>query len=139
MSDHLATSESTTLRPYDPERDRLATRRIWREIGWITKDEEEGMTRYVEAGRALVAEVNGEAECLVCTGTGSMRYLNEDLPFDFNALADAEGNVHRGRIVTKALLNPWKIPALIQLGQRSSLAARNLADFLQAFLDRLPE
>ncbi len=68
------------LRAYDPERDREATRRIWREVGWIEKEREEGMSRYVEAARALVGEIDGEAECLVCTAPGDIRFLTEDLP-----------------------------------------------------------
>lgn len=64
--------------------------------------------------------------------------LNDTLPFDFNALADEDGNVNRGRVVCAALTHPWKIPALIRLGTRSSLAANNLATFLKAFLEALP-
>jgi hypothetical protein len=117
MINQQATSESITFRAYDSERDRLATRRIWREIGWITKDEEEGMSRYVEAGRALVAEVNGEAECLVCTGTGSMRYLNEDLPFvgvtgvTTSRIARKQGLA--GRLLARALAEDVRDGALV--------------------------
>ena len=70
--------------------------------------------------------------------------VDDDLPFDFNApqfkaSADPNGGVDRGRIVASALLQPWKIPALIRLGSRSSLAAKNLALFLHALLSELPE
>jgi adenosylhomocysteine nucleosidase len=60
--------------------------------------------------------------------------VNDDLPLDFNALANPDGSVNRGRIVASTLLHPWKIPALLRLGMRSSLAARNLAAFLHALL-----
>lgn len=88
------------------------------------------------AGAARIAEEHKIPWLAVRAVTDS---VNDDLPFDFNALADAQGNVNRRRIVVAALLRPWKIPALIRLGQRSSLAARNLADFLVDFLNRLPE
>lgn len=64
--------------------------------------------------------------------------VEADFPLDFNALADADGNVDRGRVVLSTLARPWKIPALIRLGARSSLAARNLATFLESFLEHIP-
>lgn len=64
---------------------------------------------------------------------------DDTMPLDFNALADADGNVHRGRIVLVTLTHPWKIPALIRLGKRSALAANNLALFLEALLKTLPD
>ena len=69
------------FRAYNPERDRDAAHRIWRETGWLEKDKEAEMDRYVESGPALVAEINGEAECLVHTAPGTIRYLREDIPF----------------------------------------------------------
>ena len=68
------------FRPYNPERDKEGARRIWRETGWLHKDREESMDLHVECSRALVAEVSGEAECLVTTTPGTIRYLDEDLP-----------------------------------------------------------
>src|SRR5438552_415142 len=68
------------LRDYDLEKDREAAHRIWFETGWLEKGKEEVMTRFVAAGRALVAEIHGEAECLVLTMPGTVRYLTEDLP-----------------------------------------------------------
>ncbi len=63
----------------------------------------------------------------------------EELPFDFNAMAGADGVVDRRRVALAAVTHPWKIPALIRLGQRSSLAGLNLADFLVAFLEQMPQ
>ncbi len=71
-------------RVYDGGRDREATHRIWRETGWLEPgkaEHEEAMDLFVGAGRALVADVRGEAECLVLTCPGEIRYLEEDLPF----------------------------------------------------------
>jgi adenosylhomocysteine nucleosidase len=64
--------------------------------------------------------------------------VDDDLPLDFNALANPDGSVNRRRIVASTLLHPWKIPALVRLGSRSSLAARNLSAFLHALLPRIP-
>ncbi len=70
-----------TFREYDPSRDKEAVHRIWREIGWIEKKkDDEAMDIFLEGGRNLVAEVNGEPECMVNTGSGTIRYLDEELP-----------------------------------------------------------
>ncbi|NIT35962.1 MAG: GNAT family N-acetyltransferase [candidate division Zixibacteria bacterium] len=71
-------------RAYDAERDREAVHRIWYETGWLEPgkaEHEEAMDIFLGAGRALVADVGGEAECLAHTAPGSLRYLDEDLPF----------------------------------------------------------
>jgi hypothetical protein len=72
-----------TFRNYDPNKDREAVHRIWREVGWLEKDEkmERAADVIIECSRALVAEINGEAECLVLTTPSTMRYLDRDLAF----------------------------------------------------------
>jgi hypothetical protein len=69
------------LRAYDAERDRKAACRIWREVGWIEEGQEEAVDIFVQACRAMVAEVNEEAECLVLSAPGEIRYLDESLSF----------------------------------------------------------
>ena len=68
-----------TFRFYDSDRDKKAIHRIWFETGWLEQDKTEVMDIYVESGRSMVAEINGEAECLVLTMPGSIRYLDQDL------------------------------------------------------------
>jgi hypothetical protein len=69
------------FRDYKSPSDRPFAHRIWREIGWIDKDQEPGVDALVEAGAALLAEVAGEPECLVTRAPGEIRYLDRDLPF----------------------------------------------------------
>ena len=69
------------IRDYDPERDFDAVVRVHKEVGWLPEGKAEAFRRCIGCGRALVAEVNGEAECLVTTATGTIRYLDEELPF----------------------------------------------------------
>ncbi|MCW3096697.1 MAG: Nucleoside phosphorylase [Chthonomonadaceae bacterium] len=88
------------------------------------------------AGAVAVAEQAGVPWLAVRVATDS---VDEPLPFDFNALADAEGNVDRGRVVVAALTHPWKIPALIRLGSRSAQAAKNLTRFLETYLLQWPD
>jgi predicted acetyltransferase len=67
-------------RGYDPDRDKKSVARIWREIGWLEKKEhEKAMDAVLKSGRTMVAEVNGTAECMVNTASGTLRYLEEDL------------------------------------------------------------
>jgi hypothetical protein len=68
------------FRAFDKERDQEATRRIWREIGWLSAGQEEVMDTYVGACQGHVAEVDGQAECLVLTAPGTARYLDATLP-----------------------------------------------------------
>jgi outer membrane protein TolC/nucleoside phosphorylase len=83
------------------------------------------------AGAARVAEERGIPWLAVRTVTD--RY-EDSMPFDFNALADGEGNVQIGRIMVATLAHPGKIPELIRFGKQSSRAANNLAGFLSALL-----
>jgi len=68
-------------RDYDPQQDRHAVLRIWREAGWLKEQLEESVDLAAQAGRVMVAEVDGEAECTVATTPGTVRYLDADLPF----------------------------------------------------------
>ena len=68
------------IRPYDAERDREAMIRVWREVHWVTSDEQARWApQFFEKTRTDVAEVNGEAECQASSTDGTFRYLEEDL------------------------------------------------------------
>jgi adenosylhomocysteine nucleosidase len=88
------------------------------------------------AGAARAAERRGLRWLAVRAVTDGP---DENMPFDFNTLADREGNVDRRRVVLATLIRPWKIPGLVRLGAGSMKAARNLACFLETLLRTLPE
>lgn len=67
------------IRPYNPKTDREAVIRIWKEIGWLEKEREEGLDCFLASSRAYVAEVEGSAESLVTAIPGTMRYLHREL------------------------------------------------------------
>lgn len=67
------------IRTYNPDKDREAVLRIWREVGWLEKDQEKALDVIFEACRPMVSDVHGQAECLVITSPASMRYLDTDL------------------------------------------------------------
>jgi nucleoside phosphorylase len=88
------------------------------------------------AGAARVAEAREVPWLSIRAITDGVQ---DELPFDFNAFTDEDGNPDRNEIIRATLSQPWKIPSLIRLGTRSSLAANNLAHFLNAFLQQLPQ
>lgn len=71
------------VRACDPAKDREALLRLWREIHWIDRDDredEEALGHFLAAGRALVAELDGAPECLVCVCDGAISHLGRDVP-----------------------------------------------------------
>lgn len=72
-------------RPYNPKTDKAASHRIWRETGWIDfddKDDEKHLNSFLASSDVLVAEIAGEAECLVAATKGSIRHLESDIPLN---------------------------------------------------------
>ncbi|MCK5329971.1 MAG: GNAT family N-acetyltransferase [Candidatus Marinimicrobia bacterium] len=67
---------------YQPEQDEKAVMRIFKEVGWVeNKEQEKGARIYFNGQRALIAKINGEAECFAGTMPGVIKYLNKDLSF----------------------------------------------------------
>lgn len=69
------------FREYNPQKDKEAVHRLFKEIGWLEEGRENALDIFVEANHSSVADIKGEAECLVTTAPGTVRYLKEDLPF----------------------------------------------------------
>lgn len=69
------------LRPYEADKDGQAALGIWHEIGWTEKEAEGYVLTLLEAGRTWVAELDGQAECIVGTAPGTIRYLETQMPF----------------------------------------------------------
>ena len=68
------------LRPYEHPRDLEAVQRIWYEVAWIEDERQAAcLEDFLSVGKALVAEIDGEAECLVHATPGTMRYQSEKL------------------------------------------------------------
>jgi len=60
-----------------------------------------------------------------------------DMPYDFERARDVRGQIHLGGIITQVLRHPSGLPALLALGRDCRLAARQLADFLDAYTGML--
>jgi hypothetical protein len=90
------------LREYNPDTDRAAPHRIWREVGWMAEGEGELTDLYLTGGRTWVAELAGEPECLSHTVSASVRYLEEEVPAAVLASV-ATSHVARQRGLAKRL------------------------------------
>jgi adenosylhomocysteine nucleosidase len=63
----------------------------------------------------------------------------EDLPLDFQKIADERGHVKVGGLLKELALQPYKLPLLLRFGRRSRAAAVALAEFLDRYLPALAE
>jgi hypothetical protein len=118
-------------RPYVPERDRDAARRIWYETGWLQPDRPGAFEAESTAGRAIVTDLDGQPECMVFTASGSIRYLRRDLAFA-GVLAVTTSRVGRrqglaGRLTARA----------VALEAEAGAAVAGLGIFDQGFYDKL--
>ena len=123
---------SVEFRDYDPARDKAAVHRIWKEIGWIEKKEdEEAMDALLAASRPLVVVIAGEAESLAATTPGTIRYLEEDLSF-----AALDG-VTTSRVARKqGLASRLAARAVAREAEAGALVC-GLGTFEQGFYDQL--
>ncbi len=68
------------IREFDAQKDSKSAHRIWREINWLDDDNQEKyLDIFLSDGSGLVAELGGNAECLVTSKAGILRYQKEDL------------------------------------------------------------
>ena len=119
-------------RPYDEERDIEAVTRMWREVGWIddTDRQAAGLRDFLQGGDSIVADIGGEAECLVQRAPGSLRHGERDLPL---CAITAVTTSHVAR--RQGLASALTIEAL-DAGRREGAAVAGLGIFDQGFYDR---
>ncbi len=71
-----------TMRRYDSATDKLACHRIYQEVGWIGEVTADQLDEFITgAGSAWVAQLQGDAECLVLASPGEVCHQQERLPF----------------------------------------------------------
>jgi hypothetical protein len=119
------------LRAYDRERDRENARRIWHEIGWLEPEKPEGFDLTVSACRALVAEIDGEAECLVLSAPGMLRYQGSELAFSGVASVATSPVARRQGVAARLTARS------IAQDAADGAAVSGLGIFDQGFYDRL--
>jgi adenosylhomocysteine nucleosidase len=62
---------------------------------------------------------------------------DRDLPYDFNRAIDEDGHISRLPILSQIAAAPWRLPQMMRFGLESSKASRNLARFLDRYLNCL--
>ena len=121
-------------RRYDPERDFDAWFRLHLEAGW-TRDTERCRAAheiFADCGRVLVSEVDGEVEGHAATHSGSIRYLDRDLP------TSVVSGVITGRVARRRGLAPRLTAEAVAADAVEQGAALSvLGMFDQGYYDRL--
>lgn len=119
-----------TIRRYDETRDKEAAYRIWREVGWMERDTKV-MDLFMDGADAWVSTLRDEAECLVMTDAGDVRYIDQDL---FMASVSA---VTTSRVARRqGLAGKTTAHALAACAQQGAALAA-LGMFEQGYYDRL--
>lgn len=118
-------------RRYNPKRDRAAVQRIWHEVGWIQPDNLAPMDMLVGSGDAIVADVNGAAECIVVSPRADMKYLNELLDFSGIACVSTSFVARRQHLALRLTA------ARVALDAQRGAAVSGLGMFDQGFYNKL--
>ena len=82
----------------------------------------------VEMESGIIFEVCRESRIPCAMVRAISDTANEDLPLDFNALSKPDLSLDYGKLAWAIVKSPWKIGALLQLHQKTSFAARQLAN-----------
>lgn len=120
------------IRAYDPSRDLEAVDRIWREVGWLDKDDDtEGLRVFLAGSNVEVGLLDGQPECAVVWTPGAIRYQETDLPLC------AVTAVTTSRIGRKQGLATTMTARALRAGAQAGCAVAALGIFDQGFYDRL--
>ena len=126
--------DSITIRDFDSTADAKAANRIWQETGWIERDNSAHITAmddFLRPTRSLVAELNGEAECLVSCGDARLRYLDSELPLSA-VLAVTTSLIARKRDLASRL-----VAQSVAREAEAGMPLSALGMFEQGYYDRL--
>ncbi len=120
------------FRSYNPEKDKKAVYRIWYEVGWLEDEKgEKGLDIFLSKGRALVADLNDEAECLVASMPSLMYYQGQEISFG------AVCAVTTSRIARKQGLAKRLTAQLVAADVADGCLLSGLGMFEQGFYDQL--
>jgi len=118
-------------RTYNPERDKDAVHRIWKETGWIEDDDYESMDLILEHHSVIVADVNDRAECLVESVQADIDYLSRRL------LLSVISSVTTSLVARKSKLALRLTAQRLALDAADSAAVSALGVFDQGFYNKL--
>ncbi|MEP6754000.1 MAG: GNAT family N-acetyltransferase [Chthonomonadales bacterium] len=119
------------IRPFDVAKDSQNAIRIWKEVGWHVEGSDQVMIDYLNPPTALVAEINGDAECLVAHTPASLRYGTSDLPLCII------GGVTTSLVARKQGLAARVLAQMLANRALAGEPVATLGMFEQGFYDRL--
>ena len=126
------TDMALDIRAYDPATDLHAVDRIWREVGWLEKDDEMAtLGIFLDGSNVEVGLLDGEAECAVVWTPGSIRYQDTDLPLC------AVTAVTTSRVGRKQGFATTMTARAVRDGAAAGAAVAALGIFDQGFYDRV--
>jgi hypothetical protein len=125
--------DTRPFREYDAARDAAAVHRIWVETGWIENDDynKKAMDELLTCGRTVVADIDGEPECLVLTTPGTVRHGDSDLSMSMVAGVTTSRIARKQRFAQRLTAE-----AVAHDAARGALVTA-LGMFEQGFYDRL--
>ncbi len=122
------------FRSYDPKQDQAAVHRMWQELHWIDSDDKDDakfLDTFISSCRALVAEVNGDAECLVTSVPGSILHLENQISMAIVA------SVTTSLVARKLRLASRLTAQLVAEDAADGLVISALGTFEQGYYSRL--
>ncbi|MDE0480152.1 MAG: GNAT family N-acetyltransferase [Gammaproteobacteria bacterium] len=125
---------NTIIRPYDSEKDEKAVIRIWEETRWIDRGDENDAAHLrgmLGGSRALVGELDGDAECVTISSPASIRHLREDIPLGIVAAVTTSPRGRRAGFASRATAG------LVQQDAEAGMMVSALGMFEQGFYTRL--
>lgn len=91
----------------------------------------------MESGDILLEAIAFGAKVVAIRGISDT--VEEDLPLDFNRAITSAGDLSTARVLLQAAKHPGSVPALIRFGHQSHRAAQKLADFMESYVQKLPQ
>ena len=129
---------SDSLRDFDVARDLDAVLRMWIEVGWLEGPQQrQALEDFLAAGTAQIAEVDGDAECLVHWSPGTIHYgFAEGGEVDSLPLCAVTAVTTSPVARRKGFASRLTAEALAR-GAESGCAVAALGMFEQGFYDRM--
>jgi predicted N-acetyltransferase YhbS len=78
----LMWTKPMAIRPLELKKDFTAVRRIWEEIGWIDRNDDDDakfLRKFLKGSRTLAAQLNGAVECTICHCDGTILHQQAEL------------------------------------------------------------
>ena len=88
----------------------------------------------VEMESSYILSVARRAQLPVVAIRAISDAADEDLPVDFQRIADSRGHLKVGELLKELALHPHRLPLLLQFGRQSRSATFALADFLDRYI-----